>query len=195
MEFFYWSLVFPGRGKDPSRFLSRILKKLGVAQTHQINHQIKVKEVLLINEAGEKIGVVPIEEALGQAESASLDLVAVDSNSEPVVCKIMDYGKHRYLQKKKVGKKVTQSTKVKEVRLRPKIEHHDLEVKIRQARNFLEHNSKVRFSMTFRGREAIYVENGFKIMEEIYESLKDIAKYEHEMKKEGNHINMVLAKI
>ena len=106
----------------------------------QVNDKIKAEKILLINEKGDKVGVISREEALKTAEEAGLDLVAVNPNSDPMVCKIMDYGKHKYLQKKKTrhkggGGKKSHATKIKELRLRPKIEAHDLGVKVKHATN------------------------------------------------------------
>lgn len=161
---------------------------------HQVNHQIKAKEVLLIDENGKRVGVVPLKEALERAEEAGLDLVAVNPNSNPIICRIMDYGKYKYTLKKKSAKRSSHIVKVKEIRLRPKIDKHDLNIKIRQAREFLEDGCKVKFSMLFRGREVIYMDQGMEIMNSIYETLEDIAKMESQPKPESHHITMVLSR-
>ncbi|RME83686.1 MAG: translation initiation factor IF-3 [Planctomycetota bacterium] len=159
---------------------------------HQVNEQINADEVLLIDENGDNLGVMPLQEALEKAQEAGLDLVAVNTNAKPVVCKIMDYGKYKYLQKKKVLRKQTPATKLKEIRLRPKIEKHDLDVKIKKARDFIEHGNKVKVFMIFRGREAVYADHGMEIMKQFYEALSDIAKFEKEIQKQGNNMLMVL---
>lgn len=163
-----------------------------VQQPHQVNEQIQAEEVLLINEEDENLGVMPLEMALEKAQDVGLDLVAVNTNAKPIVCKIMDYGKYKYLQKKKVLRKHSPATKLKEIRLRPKIEKHDLDVKIKKARSFIEHGNKVKVFMIFRGRESMYSEHGMEIMNEFYNALSDIAKFEKEIQKLGNHILMVL---
>ncbi|RME02698.1 MAG: translation initiation factor IF-3 [Planctomycetota bacterium] len=164
-------------------------------QTHLVNDKIKAEEVLLINEQGQNLGVVKLQEALKIAEEAGLDLVAVNPNAKPIVCKIMDYGKYKYLQKKKPkNKRQGGSQKVKEIRLSPRIDPHDLTVKVRRAREFLESGCKVRFSMRFRGRENMYLESGYQIMQQVLEELQDLAKCEHELKKEGNQLTMILSR-
>jgi len=128
------------------------------------------------------------------AVKAGLDLVEVSANSTPPVCRIMDYGKFRYQQSKKlqVAKKSQSVIQVKEVRIRPKTEEHDLQVKIRQIRKFLSQNDKVKVAMMFRGREIAYTDIGMKIMEETLKSLADICSVDQRPKMEGRNMVMIL---
>lgn len=140
------------------------------------------------------MGIIPLTEALEMAAKAGLDLVEVAPNSTPPVCRIMDYGKFRYQQSKKqqVAKKSQSVIQVKEVRLRPKTEEHDLQVKVRQIRKFLSQNDKVKVTMMFRGREIAYADIGMKIMEEILKGLADICSVDQRPKVEGRNMVMIL---
>ncbi|MCD6081645.1 translation initiation factor IF-3 [candidate division WOR-3 bacterium] len=143
----------------------------------RINEQIKVSKVKLVDENGRLVGIVSIQEALRRAEEAGLDLVEVAPNQFPPVCRIMDYGKYKY-QKGKKEKKST-AIKVKELKFSPQIEDHDFEVKLRKAREFLEEGNKVRIVVRFRGRQAIHMDDGRKVLEQFIDALSDIAKVEH----------------
>jgi translation initiation factor IF-3 len=140
------------------------------------------------------VGVVPIEEARNRAIEAGLDLVEVSPNSEPPVCRIMDYGKFLYQQKRKAkeSQKKQHVVTLKEIRLRPKIDDHDREIKIKHASEFLEKGHKVQFTMLFRGREMMHVEQGYQIMEEIVQTLGESAKIERPAQMLGRKITMVL---
>ena len=142
-----------------------------------INNRIKAKEVRLIGEDGEQLGVVPLPKALQTAYERGLDLVQVASTVAPPVCRILDYGKYKYEQTKK-ERKAKRSQRVgllKEVRLRPKIEEHDLQAKIKTTKKLLEEGNKVRLVLRFRGREVIYPELGWKVLRKVAESSKEIA--------------------
>jgi translation initiation factor IF-3 len=153
-----------------------------------------VASVRLISPSGEQLGVVPTREALRKAEEYGLDLVEVAPNANPPVCRIMDYGKYKYEQskKEKEGKKRQHTIVVKEIRLRPKTDDHDLETKLRFARKFLEQRNKVKVTIIFRGREMVYQEFGRQLMERVKEALSDLAKPEGVIKMEGRRMVMVL---
>jgi len=137
---------------------------------------------------------LPTEEALRIAEEKGLDLVEVSPNSRPPVCKIMDYGKYKYEQSKKAreSRKKQHVTHLKEIKLRPKIEEHDLEFKLRHAEKFLNNRDKVKFTVTFRGREMEHIELGMKLLDRIVERFSDIAVIEKEAVQIGKNITMIL---
>jgi translation initiation factor IF-3 len=140
------------------------------------------------------LGVITINEALEAAEKFDLDLVEVSPNSNPPVCRIMDYGKFKYekSKKEKEGKKKQHVITVKEIRMRPKTDDHDLETKLKQARKFLEQKNKVKFTLIFRGREMAYQESGKEMLEKVMENLEDIAKPESPMKMEGRRMVLIM---
>ena len=133
-------------------------------------------------------------EAIGMAREAGLDLVEVSPNAEPPVCRIMDYGKWLYEQKRKVKQahKKQHTVVLKEIRLRPKIDDHDREIKINHALKFLEKGYKVQFTMLFRGREMTHVDHGYAIMEEILEAFQEHAKIERPAKMAGRRMTMMI---
>jgi translation initiation factor IF-3 len=131
-------------------------------QRVRVNQEIRVKEVRLIDEQGGQLGIIPLENALATAKERSLDLVEVAPDASPPVCKIMDYGKYKYEQSKRtqVAKKKSTVIQVKEVKVRPKIEEHDLQFKMRNVRKFLEQKNRVKVSIMFRGREIAFPRSG-----------------------------------
>ena len=139
-------------------------------------------------------GVVSVPEALKMAEEAGLDLVEVSPNADPPVCKILDYGKYKYEQQKKAAeaRKKQKTVDVKEVKIRPGIEKHDYEVKMRNARRFLEGGDKVKVTMRFRGREMAHQDIGMGVLRKMKEELADVSKPELEPKLEGRQMIMVL---
>ena len=139
--------------------------------------------------------MVELNRAKDMAREAGLDLVEVAPNSEPPVCRIMDYGKWKYQQRKKEqkAKSNTKASELKEQRLRPKIDDHDLSIKVQRARTFLEDNDKVQFTMLFRGREMAHKDLGLRIMREVAEKLADISKIEAEPRQQGRRMTMVLS--
>jgi translation initiation factor IF-3 len=141
------------------------------------------------------VGVVPTHEALQMARERGLDLMEVSPNSQPPVCKICDYGKFKYEKKKKeqVAKKKQTVIKVKEVQLRPQTEEHDLDYKFKNVRQFLEDGDKAKITIMFRGREITYVDQGFKIMKQLAELVKDVGIVEATPKLEGKKLIMILA--
>ena len=161
----------------------------------RINREIRAATVRVIDAEGAQLGILALADALAEAAKGGFDLVEVAPNSAPPVCRIMDYGKFRYQQSKKLqdAKKSQTVIQIKEIRLRPKTEAHDLQVKIRHVRKFLEQRDKVKITMMFRGREITYAELGRKIMEEIRESLADGAVIEQHPKLEGRNMIMILS--
>lgn len=138
---------------------------------------------------------MPTSKALKMAEEAGLDLVEVAPNSRPPVCRILDYGKFKYEQKKKQrGKPKTQSSVLKEIRVRPKIDVNDVEIKVRKAREFLEQGNKVQVTCLFRGREMAYQGLGREVLEKVVELLSDVAKLERAPRMEGRRMNILLAR-
>jgi translation initiation factor IF-3 len=152
--------------------------------------------VRLIDEEGSQVGIVHVREALQRAENVGLDLVEVSPNASPPVCRLMDFGKYKYelSKKEKETKKKQHVIVTKEIRLRPKIETHDFDFKVRHARKFLEAGNRVKATVMFRGREMAHQEFGFKIMEKFAEAVEDIAKVEREAKMEGGQLNAFFTK-
>ena len=162
-------------------------------QHQRVNEQIRISPIRLIGAAGEQLGVIPTSQALDMAREANLDLVEVAAQERPPVCKIMDYGKFRYQQSHKQKKSKTHQQKLKEIRLRPKTDNHDIETKISQARKFLEHKDKVLVYVMFKGREVQHTEEGKRILQAMREKLLDLAKIEKEPSLEGKRMSMMLA--
>ena len=162
----------------------------------RINDQIRVKQVRVIDGEGQQVGVVPIAEALRLSEEAGLDLVEVSPTAEPPVCRIMDYGKFRYERSKKLAEAKKKQTviEVKEIKLRPKTEKHDLDFKIKNIRKFLEQKNKVKVTLRFRGREIVYADSqGREVLGKIAETLEDIATIVQPPKMEGRQMVMFVA--
>ncbi len=166
-----------------------------IARRINVNRRIRAKEVRLIDAEGNQVGVVPIREALETAESYGLDLVEVSPNVDPPVCRVMDYGRYKYQQNKKLqeAKKRQSGYQVKEIKIRPMTGEHDLQVKLRHIRRFLEHRDKVKVSLMFRGREMAYTELGAAVLERVAELTSDVANVEQAMRREGRRMFMVLA--
>ncbi|MGI6546162.1 MAG: translation initiation factor IF-3 [Fastidiosipilaceae bacterium] len=160
----------------------------------QTNERIRFREVRLIDENGEMIGVIPTAEALRRAKDAGLDLVLMSANPTNPVCKIMDYGKHMFEQSKreKEARRRQKTIEVKEVGLKLSTEEHDLNVKLRNARKFLESGNRVKVSIRFRGREMAYTSQGYDVMNNFAAQLKDIAEVDRAPKVEGRNMNMYL---
>ncbi len=156
---------------------------------------IRVREVSLIGNDGEQLGVFPTQEALNMAEEKDQDLVEVAPNSHPPVCRIMDYGKFKYQQSKRAheAKKKQKIIHVKEVKLRPNTDQHDYDFKLKNAFRFLESGDKVKVLVFFSGREIVHRENGQKLLVRVTETLEDIAVVEQEAKQEGRTLCMIFA--
>ena len=162
---------------------------------HRINERIRVPQVRLIDEVGGQVGVVATAIALQMARDKNLDLMEVSPNAQPPVCKICDYGKFKYEKKKKEhqAKKKQTVIKVKEIQLRPQTEEHDLDYKFKNVRQFLIDGDKAKITIMFRGREITYVDQGYKIMKQLAEMVKDVGSIEAFPKLEGKKLIMVLA--
>jgi translation initiation factor IF-3 len=161
----------------------------------RVNHEIRSPRVRVVNEAGEQLGVMTVQEALAMAREAGLDLVEVVATAVPPVCKIVNFGKFRYVQTKREreSRKTQQSIKVKEVKVGPNISDHDLGVKIRQAKDFLEKGNKVKVSCVFRGREITHPALGERLMERIVHELEEVGVVEVFPKLFGKMLSLVLA--
>ena len=161
----------------------------------RVNEAIDVPNVRLIGAEGENIGVVTTTEAMGHADEAGLDLVEISPNADPPVCKILDYGKFKYeaQKKKNEAKKKQKVIDVKEIKLRPNIDDHDYDVKMRNMRRFLDDGDKVKVTLRFRGREMAHQELGVDVLKRVKSDTEEIAKVEQEPKMEGRQMVMVVA--
>lgn len=161
----------------------------------RINRQIRAESIRLIDASGNMVGVVSVAEGLRLAEQAELDLVEISPAASPPVCKILDYGKYRYEAQKKAheARRKQKVIQIKEIKLRPTIDKHDLEIKLRQVMGFLEDGDKVRFTLKFRGREMDHTELGHQVLDRVQEALKDQCKIEQFPRMEGKQIVMAIA--
>lgn len=160
-----------------------------------INDAIEAKEVRLIEEDGSQAGIVPLEDALQKARGQELDLVLMAADAEPPVCRIMDYGKHIFEQKKErnLQKKKQKQTQLKEMKFRPGTEEADYQVKLRNIRRFLEDGDKAKVTLRFRGREMLHQDLGLDLMHRIRDDLEEIAGVEMDPKMEGRQMTMIMA--
>jgi translation initiation factor IF-3 len=161
----------------------------------RVNNEIQAMKVRLIDEKGEMVGVVGLREGLQMAEEAGLDLIEVSPNAEPPVCKIADYGKYKYEAQKKANdaRKKQKVIEVKEIKMRPGIDDHDYEVKMRAMKKFLDTGDKVKVTLRFRGREMVHQDIGMNVLKRVREELDPMAKVEQLPKMEGRQMTMVLA--
>ncbi|CUW38338.1 protein chain initiation factor IF-3 [Magnetospirillum sp. XM-1] len=161
----------------------------------RVNREIDVRSIRLVGADGEMIGVVTLREGLQMAEDAGLDLVEVSPNAEPPVCKILDFGKFKYedQKKKNAARKKQKVIEVKEIKLRPNIDDHDYDVKMRSMRKFLEEGDKVKVTLRFRGRELAHQDLGMKVLEKVRDDLEDLGKVEQVPKMEGRQMVMVIS--
>ena len=161
----------------------------------RINDQIRVREVRLIDENGENIGVVSRADAQERATQAGLDLVEISPHVEPPVCKILDFGKYKYQEQKKAAeaRKRQKVVEVKEIKMRPNIDDHDYDVKMRSIRRFFEEGDKVKVTLRFRGREMAHQSLGMDVLRRVKADTDEIAKVESEPRFEGRQMVMVLA--
>ena len=166
-----------------------------ISKEVKVNKEIRARQVRVIGENGEQLGILHIKEALRAAEERSLDLVEVSPATEPPVCKLMDYGKFRYEQakKEKDSKFKRRTLDVKEVKLRPKIDDNDFNVKKNTAERILKTGNKVKITLMFRGREVVYTELGKQLMMKLSEELEPISTVERAPKLEGRNMIMILA--
>jgi translation initiation factor IF-3 len=160
-----------------------------------VNYEINVPQVRLVGPDGEMIGVVSAREAMSRAEETGFDLVEISPNADPPVCKLLDFGKFKYEQQKKKNeaRKKQKIIEVKEIKLRPNIDDHDYDVKMRAATGFLDEGDKVKVTMRFRGREMMHQDLGMNVLMRVKDQLDPLAKVEQTPQLEGRQMTMVLA--
>jgi translation initiation factor IF-3 len=161
----------------------------------RINEGIETPNIQLIDATGHNVGVVAITDALARAAEAGLDLVEISPNSEPPVCKILDFGKYKYQAQKKAAeaRKKQRTVEIKEIKMRPNIDIHDYDVKMRSIVRFFEEGDKVKVTLRFRGREMAHMELGAKLLDRVKQDTSPLAKVESEPRLEGRQMVMVLA--
>ncbi|MCL2179414.1 MAG: translation initiation factor IF-3 [Proteobacteria bacterium] len=166
-----------------------------IVRDQRTNRRIRAREVRVVGAQGEQLGVLTLEAALAHAAQEGLDLVEVNPMAKPPVCKIMDYGRFKYEEKKKANetKKKQVVVKVKEIKLRPKTEEHDYEFKVRNVRSFVEEGNKAKVTIMFRGREITHRDRGQAVLDEVAKDLADIAVLETPPRMEGRQMFMILA--
>lgn len=147
----------------------------------------------MITDEGEQLGIIPTADALARAQEEGLDLVEVAPNSDPPVCRIMDFGKHKYAQSKRAHKNPGHKSKLKEIRVRPKTGAHDIEFKVKRAKQFLEHKDKVQITVIFRGREMAHIDEGRRVVESILAELEEVAKVEAPPRQAGRRMTCTVA--
>jgi translation initiation factor IF-3 len=162
-------------------------------QNYRVNRQIRIPEIRLIDETGEQVGIVTRDSAMARAEDVGMDLVEVSPNARPPVCRIMDFGKFKYLQRKKEKGSKSTSSQLKELRVRPAIDKHDLEYRLTAGRKFLEAGHKVQVVCIFRGRQMAHPEHGFNVMKAVADELADISRIESHPRMMGRRMTMLLA--
>lgn len=160
---------------------------------NRVNDQIRISPVRLIDQENQQVGIVSTDEALRIAQDAGLDLVEVSPNDRPPVCRIMDYGKHKYDQRKRQRQSHAHEQTLKELRLRPKTDDHDRDIKLGRAKGFLESGHKVQFTMLFRGRERAHQSLAMATFDSIAQSLGELGKVERPPRMDGRRMTMVLA--
>jgi translation initiation factor IF-3 len=160
-----------------------------------VNREIRVREVRVIGPEGEQLGILPTPEAFKQAQESGYDLVEVAPTSVPPVCRIMDYGKYKYELSKKdhQSRRHQKSTQVKEIKLRPRTDKHDLDIKIRQIKGFLEEGNKTKVVLTYRGREMANQEMGRAVMNSVIAQLSETGTIEYAPRMEGRSLIMIVA--
>lgn len=165
------------------------------ADEPRVNQEIRSDSIRLVDQNGNMVGVVQVSEGIRMAEAAGLDLVEISPTAKPPVCKILDYGKYKYEAQKKAhdARKKQKVIQIKEIKLRPTIDKHDLDIKIRNVLGFLEEGDKVRITLRFRGREMDHSEIGMAVLNRVQEALKDHCKIETPPKIEGKQIVMAVA--
>ncbi len=161
----------------------------------RINEMIRIREVRLIDDEGNQMGIIPTSEALNMAKDKGLDLVEVSPNANPPVCKILDYGKYRFEQEKKLrdSKKNQKVLKLKEIRMQPKIGAGDLDTKAKHIQEFLDEGDKVKVTIRFRGRELAHTDLGFDVMNEVLKRLTSAYVIEKEAAMEGRNMSMTIS--
>lgn len=160
---------------------------------YRVNRQIRIPEVRLIDQDGAQIGVIATAEAMRMAEAVKLDLVEVSPMAKPPVCRILDFGKFKYAQRKKERGHHSRASQLKELRVRPAIDKHDLEYRLEAGRKFLEQGHKVQVVCIFRGRQMAHPEHGYAVMKQVAEQLGDICKIESQARLMGKRMTMLLS--
>ncbi len=179
--------------RHPSAFMGR--RRRNIAKDFRVNEGIRIPEVRVVDDQGQQLGVIPTREALALARERDLDLVEVSPNAVPPVCRVLDYGKFRYIQtiKAKEMRKSNKANALREVRFRPRIGRHDIESKERLVHRLLGEGSKVKVSVMFRGREREHPEVAMNLLREVAETLKEESKLEQAPNLEGRMMSIVLA--
>ena len=182
-------------GRKPLSFLFLPEEGCQIDKNARINEAIRAKEVRVVDPDGKQLGIKPIDEALDLAEDMDLDLVEVAPQAQPPVCKIMDYGKYRYEQtvKMKEARKKQSVVQYKEMKMRPKIDRHDYEIKRKHIIRFLKSGYKVKVTIMFRGREMSHTELGRNLLDQLAEELQDLGVVESDPKLDGRNMQMVMA--
>ena len=172
-----------------------ILRRCSAISDLMINEQIRDKEVRLIDNDGNQLGIMSAMEANKLAKEANLDLVKIAPKAKPPVCKIIDYNKYKYdlAKRERQARKNQKTTDLKEVRISPNIEEHDLNTKANMARRFIENGDKVKVTLRFRGREIAHRSSSKSVLDDFYEKLKDIAEIDKPVKSEGRNMTMFLS--
>ncbi len=179
-----------------SAFLLRFRRCFRISNmSHQINDEIRDREVRLVSESGEQLGIMSAHDALAKAEEAGLDLVKISPKATPPVCKLMDYGKFKFEQSKreKEARKNQHVVEIKEVRMSPGIDVNDFNVKLRNAQKFLAEGNRVKATVRFRGREMAHTDIGRKLLMKFAEDCAEVAVMDKEPKLDGRHMNMFLS--
>lgn len=168
---------------------------IAVEKRVRVNEQIRISPVRVVDEEGEQLGILQLDEALATADDRGLDLVEVAPDARPPVCRIMDYGKYRYQlsRKQREARKKQHQVHLKEVKFRPGTEDHDFEFKVRHARRFIEEGNKVKVTVMFRGRQISHPEVGRDVLERVANALEDEAKVESSPSMDGRTLTMILA--
>ncbi len=182
-------MLLPGNTQQSSRRLA-----IG-ARPVRVNERIRIREVRLIDEDGSQLGVVPTRDALEIAREKGLDLVEVQPNAVPPVCRLMDYGRFRYEEsrRERESRRKAKGATLKEVRMAPKIDDHDIQTKARQAQRFLESGDKVKISVLFRGREMLHQDIGRNLLMQLVQQLSDISTVDQDPRMEGRSMSVLLS--
>lgn len=187
--YFFYALTGSNVNSDQTHY-----RRCTTISDLMINEQIRDREVRVVSESGEQLGIMSARDAMKLAQEAELDLVKIAPTAKPPVCKIIDYGKFRYEQarKEKEAKKKQRTVEVKEVRLSPNIDTNDLNTKMNNARKFISKGNKVKVTLRFRGREMAHMQQSKHILDDFAEKMKDVAVIEKPAKLEGRSLSMVL---
>lgn len=167
----------------------------GIKEQLRVNEMIRAREVRVVTEAGEQLGVMAPRDALREAQERGLDLVEVAPTARPPVCRIMDFGKYKYEQSKRdrEARKKQKVVTIKEVKMRPNIEDHDFDVRRRQTEQFLKDGDKIKATIMFRGREVVHADLGKQVLDRLLDTVKDLCIVERPAKLEGKNMIMILA--